>query len=369
MLPVSVCIIAKNEEKYIGECLRRLAVYDWEIVVVDTGSTDHTVEIARTFTSNVYHYDWINDFSAARNYSISKASNDYILVVDCDEYLETDDMTDYLIHHLTEKITPAQAGVLNRLSPSADLSKEVTSVNNVASSTVHEHIARFFHRKYTHYQGTIHEQLASIHNNPLEFIPIPLTFFHAGYSTTDIKKEKASRNIAMLEAELQRNGADPYILFQLGQSYFGLSDYALALPYFERAISMDVNEQEEYVQTLVESYGYCLLYLNQYHKALELEGVYSVFSKRADFVFLMGLIYMNNAMFDRAITEFLKAATITDCAVDGVNGYRAYYNAGVIYECLGNEKEAIKYYGKCKGYEPAEEREKMLAHITSQSFL
>ena len=96
MIPISICIIAKNEEQYIGECLRRLSLYDWEIVVVDTGSTDHTVEIARTYTPNVYHFNWIDDFSAARNYSIAQASNDYILVVDCDEYLENDEMAAHI---------------------------------------------------------------------------------------------------------------------------------------------------------------------------------------------------------------------------------------------------------------------------------
>ena len=153
--------------------------------------------------------------------------------------------------------------------------------------------------------------------------------------------------------ELQKNGDDPYILFQLGQSYFGLFDYERALLYFEKALAMDVNEQEYYVQTLVESYGYCLLYLKHYTEALGLEGIYPVFSKRADFVFLMGLIYMNNTMFDAAVTEFLKAATITEHAVEGVNSYSAYYNAGVIYECMGNAKEALKCYKKCGNYEPA----------------
>lgn len=348
MIPITVCIIAKNEEKYIGECLRRLSTYNWEIVVVDTGSTDKTVEIAYSHTPNVYHFDWVNDFSAARNYSISKASNDYILVIDCDEYLEKDAITDELIQNLTHKITNSQVGMLNRLSPSAE-----TSDNN---TIVHEHIARFFNRKYVHYEGSIHEQLVSIKKENLEFIPIPLNFYHVGYSTMDIKKEKALRNIYMLEQELLKKGANPYIYFQLGQSYFGLADYEHALSYFENVLSMEVNEHEEYVQTLVESYGYCLLYLNQYSKALELEGIYPIFSKRADFVFLMGLIYMNNAMFKAAINEFLKATTISDYAVDGVNSYSAYYNIGVIYECIGNTEEAIRYYKKCNGYAPALQR-------------
>lgn len=357
MLPISVCLIAKNEEKYIGECLRRLSCFSWEIVVVDTGSTDCTVEIARTYTPNIYHFDWVNDFSAAKNYAVQKAHNDYILTVDCDEYLEVEDVSEDFLRKLVCLVSPRQAGMLHRISPDAHLSDlSEGGVANTSAPLVHESIARFFHRGYVHYTGSIHEQLVSIDGSPLEFVPIPLTFYHEGYSTASIKREKAFRNISMLEAELQAQNNDPYILFQLGQSYFGLSDYGNALPYFEQILSMDVNENEPYVQTMIESYGYCLLNLGLYEKALELEGVYDVFSKTADFVFLMGLIYMNNAMFQRAIEEFLKAASITACAVDGANSYKAFYNIGVIYECMGKVPEAVRYYGKCGEYEPARER-------------
>lgn len=351
MLPVSVCIIAKNEENYIGECLRRLSLYEWEIIVIDTGSSDRTAEIARAYTPNVYCFDWTDDFSAARNYSVSKASNDYILAVDCDEYLEDDETTYETISGLANRIAPRQVGMLNLINPSAE-----SSVPGESLSVVHEHIARFFNRKFTYYKGAIHEQLISRDGTVPEFVPVPLTFYHMGYRTADIKRKKASRNISLLEAELQANGPDPYLLFQLGQSYFGLSEYTKALPYFEQALSMETDEREEYVQTLVESYGYCLIHLKQYAKALELNGVYPVFSRRADFVFLMGLIYMNNAMFENAIQEFLKAVTIANHAVEGVNGCLAYYNAGVIYECMGNVPEAAKLYEKCGNYAPACQR-------------
>lgn len=349
MLPISVCIIAKNEEKYIEECLRRLSIFDWEIIVVDTGSTDRTVELASSYTPHVYHFAWVNDFSAARNFSISLATNDYILIVDCDEYLENDDETLHLLEMLPRTWSPFQIGMVDRFSISA-------ASSDASSTIVHEPIARFFHKEYVRYAGSIHEQLVPVKSQSPEYITIPLSFHHVGYSTMDIKRAKATRNIEMLEQELTRNGTDPYILFQLGQSYFGLEDYENALPYFERALELDVNEQEDYVQTMVESYGYCLLYLKQYSRALELEGIYSIFSKHADFVFLMGLIYMNNAFFDRAIEEFQKATTIAAYSVDGVNSYKAYYNIGVIYECMGNKQLADKYYRKCGNYSPALER-------------
>ena len=113
---------------------------------------------------------------------------------------------------------------------------------------------------------------------------------------------------------------------------------------------------------MVESYGYCLLDLKQYDAALSFEGIYDAFAKNADFVFLMGLIYMNNARFTQAIEQFKKATTFASCTVDGANSYRAFYNAGVIYECLGRTKEAVANYNKCGDFAPAKSRLEVLTH-------
>ena len=70
MHPISVCIIAKNEESYIEKCLAALKPYDFEIILVDTGSTDRTKDIAARYADKVLDFVWINDFSAARNFSL-----------------------------------------------------------------------------------------------------------------------------------------------------------------------------------------------------------------------------------------------------------------------------------------------------------
>ncbi|MBQ3601463.1 MAG: glycosyltransferase [Lachnospiraceae bacterium] len=355
MLPVSVCIIAKNEASCIDECLKRLARYDWEIIVVDTGSTDCTMEIARKYTPYVYSFTWIDDFSAARNYSISKATNDYILVLDCDEYLEEEEHTAQTILTLPTYITPNQVGVFVRHSPTAVCTDTASSPQMTT-----EHIVRFFHKEKMHFEGRIHEQVVGKSGEPKSFVSIPLSFYHVGYETALLQEQKASRNITLLEYELEKHPNNPYLYYQLGRSYFSIGNYAKALPCFETTLSMELDEQAEYVQNLVESYGYCLLYLKQYQKALELEGIYSIFCKNADFVFLMGLIYMNNALFTQAIEEFQKATTISSYCVEGVNSYSANYNIGVIYECMGNHKEAIAYYSKCGTYAPALQRLQLL---------
>ena len=107
---------------------------------------------------------------------------------------------------------------------------------------------------------------------------------------------------------------------------------------------------------MVETYGYALLNSGQVEQALFFESIYDEFGKNADFQFLMGLIYMNNARFEDAVLEFEKATKHRECRNAGTNSYAAFYNIGVIYECLGDEKQAKQYYGKCGEYEPAKAR-------------
>jgi tetratricopeptide (TPR) repeat protein len=114
-----------------------------------------------------------------------------------------------------------------------------------------------------------------------------------------------------------------------------------------------LNPKLEYVIDMVESYGYALLNDGRAEEALAFEGIYEEFGDSADFQFLMGLIYMNNQRFEDAIAEFLKATQHTECRNVGVNSFAAFYNVGVICECLGRKEEAMDYYRKCGSYEPA----------------
>lgn len=88
MVSISVCMIVKNEEHTLASCLDSLESIADEIIVVDTGSTDRTKEIAQRYTGRIYDFKWDNDFSAARNYSVSKACCDYIYIADADEVID-----------------------------------------------------------------------------------------------------------------------------------------------------------------------------------------------------------------------------------------------------------------------------------------
>lgn len=88
MMTISLCMIVKNEEALLARCLDSLKDLMDEIIIVDTGSNDRTKEIAASYTDNVYDYQWTNDFAAARNFSFSKASMEYIYCADADEVLD-----------------------------------------------------------------------------------------------------------------------------------------------------------------------------------------------------------------------------------------------------------------------------------------
>lgn len=87
MPTLSLCMITKNEAAFIEDCLQSVRDIVDEIIIIDTGSTDNTLEIARRFTEKIYHFKWINDFAAARNESLKHATGDWILVLDADEVL------------------------------------------------------------------------------------------------------------------------------------------------------------------------------------------------------------------------------------------------------------------------------------------
>jgi len=346
LFPLSVCIIAKNEERHIGECLKRLSPYGFEIVLTDTGSTDRTLEIAGRYTDRLYHFDWCDDFGAARNFCLEKASHNRILSLDCDEYIETIDIP--ALDRCMEQ-HPDLAGrilIRSRFLRSGQPAFEQTRVSRLAD------------RRYFHFTGAIHEQLESrLPFRAKTVYDAPVTILHVGYDEREADMQaKCRRNIALLEAQLDREGPDPYLYFQLGQSYRRLGDAERALESFDAGLSMEADPSLDYVKTMVESYGYTLLDLKRNKEALGLSALYDVFAVRADFVFLMGLIYMNNALFDNAVAEFKKSTTIKEFSVDGVNSYMANYNIGVIYECTGHTKKAREYYKKCGDYAPARAR-------------
>jgi glycosyltransferase involved in cell wall biosynthesis len=97
MVSISLCMIVKNEEKVLGRCLESIKDIVDEINIVDTGSTDKTVEVAQTYTDRIFHFEWIQNFAAARNFSFQQATKDYILWLDADDIIQKEDQKKFLL--------------------------------------------------------------------------------------------------------------------------------------------------------------------------------------------------------------------------------------------------------------------------------
>jgi len=351
---ISVCIITKNECDKLEDCLNHLLPYTkkagHEIVVVDTGSTDNTVEMCKKYTDSIYHFKWVDDFSAARNYAAKMAKNDWILAIDSDENVtEWDENVLQNVINKSDNIV-GSINIVNTCGFGRDMYQEKSI------------LFRLYNKMINTFKFSVHEQILPIKSN-ISFDEkeiekhIDITIFHNSYSgTKEDLLPKAQRNIKLLEKELKQKPNDAFTLYNLGQSYYMIEDFDKALEYYSKGLEQDVNPTRDWVKNMVVSYGYCLLNLNQNEKALELEGLYDTFCEYADFVFLIGYTYMKNGFFDDAIKQFEIATTKTDYSVLGSNSYRAWYNIGVIYECAGYKDKAKEYYLKCGDYDMAKQR-------------
>lgn len=344
---LTLCMIVKNEENTLKNCLIGAASSVDEIIIVDTGSTDNTKDIALEFTDKIYDFKWCNDFSKARNYSIEKASNDWVLILDADEFIV--DFSSKSVQEFMEE--PSNRNKVGRL-------KRVNFMEDSYGNNKYiERINRLFNKNYFNYEGIIHEQIVALDGKPYKTEMVDITAEHVGYTREALNKTgKIKRNIDLLKMAVKDNLADPYLYFQLGKSYYMLKNYKDAVMYFEKALSFPLDFSLEYVEDLVETYGYALINSGKYQEALILENCVEVYSNCADFHFLMGLIYMNNARFTRAVESFLKCTEFSYAKVEGVNTYISYYNIGVIYDVLGFRENALEYYRKCGNYKPAAKR-------------
>lgn len=211
---LSVCMIVKNEEKYLGDCLESIRNIADEIIVVDTGSTDNTIAIAETYGARVYHHEWEDDFSAARNETLMHATKDWILYIDADERLDKESansLKDVI------SISGNEVGAIICII-------EAKQKNLNGTEDIHRGGYPRLFRNYGYprikFHGKVHEQIInSIKKLGKESIISSLKINHIGYDTDEkVIFEKVQRNYKLLLKEIKENPRDAYSWYQLGQT-------------------------------------------------------------------------------------------------------------------------------------------------------
>lgn len=337
-MPISVCIIAKNEEKYIEECLKKLQPYGFEIVVTDTGSTDRTREIAEKYADKVVDFEWINDFSAAKNFCASQASNNWILSLDCDEYVESVDLR--ILRVLLQQ-KPKQVGVIRM--------KNIQLRENDELGYSVDNLPRLYNRNYYTFEKPIHEQIVPKKNDSdvLEGFLMPMEVIHHGYAISgEAMVKKQERNLEILYEGIKQEPYNPYYYFQAGCSLQVLKRYEEAASMYEKGLSFNPPSERNYVVEMVMSLANVYVELERKEDALQLMEQNVAIFPTANFCFTYANILLENDQPLKAVVHYLKATMMKDSNMLGERLLTCYERIIAIYQRTGNDDMAKMFEQK-----------------------
>ena len=287
---LSVAMIVKDEEKYLKQCLDSIKDVADEIVIVDTGSTDGTVEIAKTYTDKVFFHPWEDDFSKARNHSLFYCNCEWILQIDADEELVQADI-------------PALVAVLRRLGPCSEVSSAMVSILSVLSGggISRSFFPRLFRRGRCYFEGIVHNQLVQ------DGKTAPATevrLLHHGYNLplTEYAK-KGERSKQLLERQLLEHPEDPFSWANLIHNQRNRQEWAFVI---ENAPQVLDNERAGLGQRQITA----LDLVTAHHALKEWDAGLAVALKaleecpeNPDMIFWLALIYKEDGQIEKAIAE------------------------------------------------------------------
>ena len=351
MVSVSLCMIVKNEEDVLARCLESAADLVDEIIIVDTGSTDRTREIAARFTGKVYDFPWRDDFSAARNESFSHAAMDYCMWLDADDVLLEEDREAFF--SLKETLDPAVSVVMAPYHAGFDESGHVT-FSYYRERLIKNHTGMCW-------TGAVHEAIT-----PLGKI------LYADFAVTHRKTRPSDpdRNLRIYEAQLAAGKTlDPRQQFYYGRELYYHRRWEDALDVFERFLA----EGRGWVENEIDACCHCAYCHKELgHEQAELAALFRTFEydrPRAEACCEIGSWFFRREQYRRAAYWYALALT---CARDDRRGafvspdcygYLPCIQLCVCYSRLGDQKRAAVFNelaAACKPDSPAVRRNRAL---------
>ena len=338
---VSLCLIVKNEERCLSRCLESFKDVVDEICILDTGSTDKTVEIAESFGAKVDFFAWNDDFSEARNKNLEMATMDWIVVADADEYLKQED-----IQTLKQALRIRQYDGF------------LIKTLNFNQEDSQQHIVNLNQRIFKNngnfrYQGKIHEQVVCI--DPARkgegFIAIDVGFYHTGYLRSEREeKEKNQRNLTILRAASKEEPETMFSLFNLANEF-----------------SNDPNKHQEALNLYNRAYAYrdfgagfmpklmmfrllAMIREKQWDEALEaIDDGLAAYPDFTDLVYQRGVVEKKKGLVLKAIASFKKCLAMGKprAALEFSKlsyGYGAHFHLAEIYEQQEEFTKAFNHY-------------------------
>lgn len=340
---VSLCMIVRDEEQQLPGCLDSVRGAVDEIIVVDTGSGDRTIGIAREHGARVFTEPWADDFAQARNQSLRRATGDWILVLDADERLAPESAA--RLRDVLASTTSEGLRVLIRDHVSPTSSRDVL----VSAST-----RLFRNRPEYRYERRIHEQIetsivaAGLGEPPRQADLVVEHFGNLGQVVWC--KGKRLRNLSLLEREVEEVG-DGFAHFNLGVEYIRHGRYEDALAALTKAGDM-LDQSLVIAAETLHRRAICLTELGRYAEALEiLERGTGLYPDFPDLRYQQGQVLYRLHRQGEAIEALLRCREAGEAAgryysLQGIAGYRAAYAIGLAHHELQDHAQALVWYRK-----------------------
>lgn len=332
---ISCAMIVRDEALNLAQCLDSLKGQVDEIVVVDTGSIDGTLDIARKYTDKVYSYTWNDDFSAARNFAAEKASGQWILSIDADEVL-----------------VPGTGDLRRLIAGDERIEAYLLPLHYPVSSTSEYNrflVLRFFKNNGRYrFQGKIHEQIAMPEKGSAGLASGPV-IRHKALPAGE-RNHKRGRNLVLLKKACSDDPGNPFLQYYIGVEWLGLGKPDRALPCFQAACQ---NLTDENLLFRIPALRYLIQTLQALGKldeaiclCLETSLRYPEFT---DIYYLGGLLFEEKEEYHLALKWFNQAV---ECGtppslfthLNGTGSFLAYYHLGYCHQMLGRLDEAKTCY-------------------------
>lgn len=342
---VSACMIVKNEEKLLPQCLDSIKDVVDEIIIVDTGSTDRTVEIAKSYGAKVYHHLWQGSFSEARNYSLKYATCDWILQIDADEKLEEGDIQLLRIALRHKEYNSIFVALLSQMP--GGISKN--------------YFQRIYKKGKAHYEGIVHNQLVCEGKS----LVTEIRFHHYGYNLDpEQMKKKQKRTEDLLKKQIAENPDFIFAWANLVRIYRCQEIWDEAIKTAEEAIKLDAKQKNPSAyQIIMCDMVYSYMRKNDYDKALDVCKELLEFNPdNLDGNFYIGGIYICKKDYQNAIQYYTKYTSLSEQGGQGrpdfttliVDTYgsqmQAWNNIGTSYVELGQLDRAAEAFRKAISY-------------------
>jgi glycosyltransferase involved in cell wall biosynthesis len=301
---VSLCMIVKNEEDNLADCLASVGDFPTEIVIVDTGSTDRTVEIARQFGARVEHFEWVDDFAAARNESLKYAAADWVFWLDADDRLPPESVVKLKQAVASEQADAYRCRMVSKIDG-----------DNPTVSTVY-YTLLFRNHRGIQFDDPLHESpTANILGQGMTVAHTNIFVNHTGYSGgPEQLKNKAHRNMKILQRCVADQPDNMKWQYHLGLTSYQLEDYAAAVEALERVVTTPspMLEQDTHIHRAYKLLISAYTSLSQPALAEEaLRRALAVFPDRRHVWITGGLLYLYLNRPEKAIELLTHARTLS----------------------------------------------------------